>query len=80
MLNFFSKEIVMLCVWPEVVQPSHWLNNVRFDSENENFVMKNIMLDIVNRLFLNVSQKPEVILWYKRISLFMIVYTYIIAL
>lgn len=53
----------MLCVWPEVVLTSHWLNDVRFDSVYENFLLKKLMLDIVNRVFLNVSRKPEVILY-----------------
>lgn len=55
------KDIVMLCVWPEVVQTSHWLSNVRFDSVYENFLLKKIMLDIINRVFLNLSRKHEVI-------------------
>jgi len=50
----------MLCVWPETVHESHWLDGVRFECAVENFVMKNIMLDVMNRVFVNLSRKPEV--------------------
>lgn len=50
----------MLCVWPEILQKSHWLNNVYFDFVNENFIFKNIMIDIVNEAFINLKKSVKV--------------------
>lgn len=58
----FFKDIVMLCVWPEIIEISHWLDCVRFKSINENFILKKIMLDIMYKVFVNLSRKIEVIL------------------
>lgn len=56
----------MLCVWPEIIHLSHWLTDVTFEPVNENFVFKNIMLGIMNKVFVNLSSKIEVI-WYSSI-------------
>jgi hypothetical protein len=53
--------MVMLCVWPEIIHISHWLDNVKFDSVDENIIFKSIMLDIINKVFISLSQNPEVI-------------------
>lgn len=52
----------MLCVWPEITQNSHWLENVKFNFTNENFILKNIMLHIIHKFFIKMAQKFEVIL------------------
>lgn len=59
---FFApfQDMVMLCVWPEIVLISHWLDGVPFHFENENFLMKNIMSDVVFNVFVNVSRKLKV--------------------
>lgn len=51
----------MLCIWPEIVQKSHWLDNVRFDYVNENFIFKNIMLDIINKASTSLQKRVKVI-------------------
>jgi len=51
----------MLCVWPEIIQISHWLEDVPFQPVNENFILKNIMLDIVNKVFITLSSDIKVI-------------------
>jgi len=50
----------MLCVWPEIIHISHWLEDVEFYPVNENFVFKSIMLDIINKMFINLSSKIKV--------------------
>lgn len=52
----------MLCVWPEIIEISHWLDCVRFEFINENFTLKKIMLDIMYKVFVNLSMKIEVII------------------
>ncbi|KAL5240006.1 hypothetical protein ACI65C_007416 [Semiaphis heraclei] len=52
-------DIVMLCVWPEIIHISHWLEDVAFNPVNENYVLKSIMLDITNKMFTNFSSKIE---------------------
>lgn len=51
----------MLCVWPEIIDISHWLDCVRFESTNDNFILKSIMLDIMHKVFISLSGKTEVI-------------------
>lgn len=50
----------MLCVWPEIIKISHWLEDVEFYPVYENFIFKSIMLDIINKVFINLSSKIEV--------------------
>jgi len=52
----------MLCVWPEIVNTNHWLDNVKYIAAYENFVLKSIMLDVANKVFIHLSGKEEVIL------------------
>lgn len=57
----------MLCVWPEIIQISHWLEDVAFNPVNENFILKSIMLRIVNKVFVNSASKIKVISYSKNI-------------
>ncbi|CAH1720374.1 unnamed protein product [Aphis gossypii] len=50
-------DIVMLCVWPEIIHISHWLEDVEFHPVNENFIFKCIMFDILNKVFIHLSSK-----------------------
>ncbi|XP_025199033.1 uncharacterized protein LOC112599906, partial [Melanaphis sacchari] len=59
--NEYSAEIVtdivMLCVWPEIIHISHWLEDVEFYPINENLIFKSLMLDIISKVFINLSSK-----------------------
>lgn len=50
----------MLSVWPEIIRISHWLDNVTFNFVNENFIFKSIMIGVMNKVFINSSQKIKV--------------------
>lgn len=50
----------MLCVWPEIIHISHWLEDVEFHPVNENFIFKCIMFDILNKVFIHLSSKIKV--------------------
>ncbi|XP_022173622.1 uncharacterized protein LOC111036044 [Myzus persicae] len=61
-------DIVMLCVWPEIIHISHWLEDVPFDPVTENFILKSIMLDIANKVFINLSSDIK----YQQLNTFLI--------